>query len=94
MILQTPVALLLSGAFLARSDLPAALRKPEVWRVTLWRLVLIPLGILLLFRFLILRLFVHGFLNLWFRFRLGLRFRFIFALDNRIFGLDLSIGGN
>ena len=50
--LNTPVALLLSGAFLARSDLPGALRKPEVWRVTLWRLVLIPLGILVLFRFL------------------------------------------
>ena len=50
--LNTPAALLLSGAFLARSDLPGALRKPEVWRVTLWRLVLIPLGILVLFRFL------------------------------------------
>ena len=50
--LNTPVALLLSGAFLARSDLLGALRKPEVWRVTLWRLVLIPLGILVLFRFL------------------------------------------
>jgi hypothetical protein len=48
--LNTPVALLLSGAFLARSDLPGALRKPEVWRVTLWRLVLIPAAILLLFR--------------------------------------------
>lgn len=50
--LNTPVALLLSGAFLARSDLIGALRKPEVWRVTLWRLVLIPAGILLLFRLL------------------------------------------
>lgn len=47
--LNTPVALLLSGAFLARSDLLGALRKPEVWRVTLWRLVLIPAGIMLLF---------------------------------------------
>ena len=50
--LNTPVALLLSGAFLAKSDLLGALRKPEVWRVTLWRLVLIPAGILLLFRIL------------------------------------------
>lgn len=47
--LNTPVALLLSGAFLAKSDLLGALRKPEVWRVTLWRLVFIPAGILLLF---------------------------------------------
>lgn len=50
--LNTPVALLLSGAFLARSDLPGALKKKEVWTVTLWRLILIPAGILLLFRLL------------------------------------------
>ncbi len=50
--LNTPVALLLSGAFLAKSDLLGALRKKEVWTVTLWRLVLIPAGILLLFRLL------------------------------------------
>ncbi len=50
--LNTPIALLLSGAFLAKSDLIGALRKGRVWQVTLMRLVLIPALILLLFRLL------------------------------------------
>ncbi|MBR3355651.1 MAG: AEC family transporter [Oscillospiraceae bacterium] len=48
--LNTPVALLLSGAFLAKSDLVKALKNPTVWRVCLWRLVLIPLMTLLLLK--------------------------------------------
>ena len=47
--LNTPIALLLTGAFLAKSDLRKALRNPTVWRVCLWRLVLIPLTTLVLF---------------------------------------------
>ena len=50
--LNTPIALLLSGAFLAKSDLIGALSKGRVWQVTLMRLVLIPAMILLLFRLL------------------------------------------
>ena len=48
--LNTPVALLLTGAFLAKSDLAKAFRNPYVWRVCLWRLVLIPLATLLLLK--------------------------------------------
>lgn len=48
--LNTPVALLLTGAFLAKSDLGKAVRNPDVWKVSLWRLVLIPLATLLLLK--------------------------------------------
>ena len=48
--LNTPIALLLSGAFLAKSDLRSAVTNLRVWRTCLWRLVIIPLCILALFR--------------------------------------------
>jgi len=49
--MNTPVALMLTGAFLARSNLLKALGNAKVWRVCVWRLVLIPLMLLALFRF-------------------------------------------
>ena len=48
--LNTPVALILTGAFLAKSDLRKALRNPAVWRVSVWRLIIIPLATLALLR--------------------------------------------
>ena len=50
--LNTPVALLLSGAFLARSNILRALGKGKVWLVCIWRLVLIPAMIMVLYKFL------------------------------------------
>lgn len=48
--LNTPLAMIVSGVYLAQSDLKAMLKKKEVWETCLFRLVLIPLVTLLLFR--------------------------------------------
>ena len=48
--MNTPLALILTGAFLAKSDLVKAFRNPAVWRVSLWRLVIIPLATLALLK--------------------------------------------
>ena len=48
--LNTPVALILTGAFLAKSDLGKAIKNPAVWRVSVWRLIIIPLATLALLR--------------------------------------------
>lgn len=47
--LNTPLAMLVSGVFLAQSDLLKMFIKKEVWKVSLIRLCVIPLLILLIF---------------------------------------------
>ena len=50
--LNTPLAMLVAGATIAQTNLPAVLKKPRVFYVSLLRLVILPLLILVLFRFL------------------------------------------
>ena len=47
--LNTPLAMIVSGVFLAQSNLVSMLTKKEVWTVSLFRLVLIPLVTMLVF---------------------------------------------
>jgi len=49
--LNTPLAMIVSGVFLAQSNLVSMLSKKEVWTVSLFRLVLIPLVTMLVFCF-------------------------------------------
>ena len=50
--LNTPLAMIVSGVYLAQSDLVKMLKKINVYKVSLIRLVIIPLVTLLVFRFL------------------------------------------
>ena len=50
--LNTPLAMFVSGVYLAQSDLLSMLKKKDVYFICLIRLIVIPLVILLVFRFL------------------------------------------
>lgn len=50
--INTPLAMFVSGVYLAQSDLLAMLKKKDVYLVCFIRLIVIPLAIMLVFRFL------------------------------------------
>ncbi len=50
--LNTPLAMLVSGVYLAQSDLKAMITKMNVYLVCLVRLIVVPLAVMLVFRFL------------------------------------------
>ncbi len=50
--LNTPLAMLVSGVYLAQSNLPDMLKKKDVYYVCFVRLIVVPLAILMIFRFL------------------------------------------
>ena len=50
--INTPLAMIVSGVYLAQSDLLNAMRKKDAWLVSLSRLIVIPLIVMLVFRFL------------------------------------------
>ena len=50
--INTPLAMIVSGVYLAQSDLLKMLRKKDAWLLSLARLVLIPLVLIAVFRFL------------------------------------------
>lgn len=50
--INTPLAMIVSGVYLAQSDLLNAMRKKDAWLLSLARLIVIPLIVMLVFRFL------------------------------------------
>ena len=50
--INTPLAMIVSGVYLAQSDLLNAMRKKDAWLLSLSRLIVIPLIVMLVFRFL------------------------------------------
>lgn len=50
--INTPLAMIVSGVYLAQSDLLNAMRKKDAWLLSLSRLIMIPLIVMLVFRFL------------------------------------------
>ena len=50
--INTPLAMIVSGVYLAQSDLLNAMRKKDAWLLSLSRLIMIPLIMMLVFRFL------------------------------------------
>ena len=50
--LNTPLAMLVSGVYLAQSDLKEMIRKPDVYYVCLARLIIVPLVVMAVFSFL------------------------------------------
>ena len=50
--LNTPLAMMVSGVYLAQSDLLSMVRKKEIYRVCAARLIFVPLAIMAVFRFL------------------------------------------
>ena len=50
--INTPLAMIVSGVYLAQSDLLNAMRKNDAWLLSLSRLIVIPLIVMLVFRFL------------------------------------------
>lgn len=50
--INTPLAMIVSGVYLAQSDLLNAMRKKDAWLLSLSRLIVIPLVVMLVFRFL------------------------------------------